>query len=76
MELTLFMSRIADSEIQDIRRGTAEFAWVDGEHTALLCYRFGGAERSWSDSPYHPGRGPEAGMPPALARARGTCWSM
>lgn len=63
VQLALFMAAIADWEIAELRTGTAEFAWVDGEHAAILAYRFGGAQRAWSDCPYHPGRDPGAGLP-------------
>lgn len=69
VELALFMARITPQEIADIRTGVAEFAWVDGEHVAVLGYRFGGEGRGWSDNPYHPGRDRHAGLPAGAGEA-------
>jgi hypothetical protein len=43
----------SDAEIQDIRMGTALFAWVDdGGPVAVLCCRFGSLP--WMDAPHEP----------------------
>lgn len=54
-DLTLFLNRPTSREIHGVRRGAAEFAWIDAEDTGVLAYRFTPGI-PWSDAPYHPHR--------------------
>jgi hypothetical protein len=40
-ELRLFFRDPTDREIRAARTGEAQFAWLTGDHAAMLCYRFG-----------------------------------
>ena len=50
-ELTLFLSKIDDQYIADVKRGDAEFALIAWHPLLLLAYRFG-QSIPWSDVPY------------------------
>lgn len=63
-ELAIFWARPTQPEIQAVRTGTAEFAWIDNDQVAVLAFRFG--QQPWSDCPYHAGRDPQAGLPADL----------
>jgi hypothetical protein len=54
-ELLLLFANPTPAEVEAIQRGKAQFAWIDSEHTAVLCYRFGD-HVPWSDTPYTPHR--------------------
>jgi hypothetical protein len=54
-ELALFFATPTAREVQAVRRGKAQFAWVDSEHAAVLAFRFGDGV-PWSDAPYTPHR--------------------
>lgn len=57
-ELRLFLADLTAREIQDVRRGEAEFALVVEQPVIAFCYRFGRAI-PWSDAPYSWHRVPE-----------------
>ncbi|MBO2461563.1 hypothetical protein [Actinomadura violacea] len=51
-----FMAGPKPAEIQDFKSGVAQFALVDGESCAVLCFRFG--TQPWSDAPWEAWRLP------------------
>jgi hypothetical protein len=54
-ELVLFMRRPTAGEIQAVRTGRADFAWVKADDFGVLAYRFTPGI-PWSDTPYNPHR--------------------
>jgi len=67
VELVLFFNNPTSKEVNEIRNGVPQFAWVDLGQVAFLCFRFG--TLSWADCPFHVCRQPadERGMPPGEA---------
>lgn len=55
VELALFYASPTPTEVEAVRHGKAQFAWIDSEHTGMLAFRLGDGVR-WSDCPYHPHR--------------------
>ncbi|MEV0466747.1 hypothetical protein AB0I30_22660 [Nocardia tengchongensis] len=52
-ELLVVLPDPHETEINAVESGRAQFAWVDGEHVALLAFRFDDGF-DWSDAPYTP----------------------
>lgn len=50
-ELLLFFNRPTPREIEDVKRGAAEFAFLTSEDVLVFLFRFG-REILWSDAPY------------------------
>jgi len=63
-DLTLFYSRPTSAEVQAVRNGVAQFAWVDAGAVGVLAFRLG--DLPWADCPYHPYGEEEAGLWPAI----------
>lgn len=55
-ELLVVLPDPHETEINAVESGRAQFAWVDGEHVALLAFRFDDGF-DWSDAPYTPDPG-------------------
>jgi hypothetical protein len=70
-ELRLFFRAPTDREVTAVRSGTAQFAWITGEHGALLCYRFREGI-PWDDVSYPAAAEPadRAGLPGLHGAAR------
>lgn len=60
-ELLILIPSPTEGEVDSVRRGPARFAWVDVEHSGILCYRFDPG-LPWSDVPYTPHREPGAAV--------------
>lgn len=69
-ELRLFFAAPTEKEVTAVRSGKAQFAWLAGDHAAMLCYRFADGI-PWGDVTYHAAHEPpdRAGLPPAAGLA-------
>lgn len=74
VELAVFLSDPSDEERAAVTAGPADFAWVAGEHFALLAFQFAGPDGEpgirWSDCPYTPHLATDAAPPDAAGTGR------
>jgi hypothetical protein len=62
-ELALFFANPTGREVNAVRTGAAEFAWVDSEQVAVLACTFADGI-PWSDTTFNPHRDKDSAVPP------------
>jgi hypothetical protein len=56
-ELVLFYGAPTRDEVRDVKSGVVQWAWVESERVAVMCFRIG--TMPWSDAPFEVHRVPE-----------------